>query len=411
MEFLQQGRVVLSWAFVFGIVCASGTCAETGGLRASQPESVGLFEPDVMNYNLRLGSQAFGPRYQFTTNDAVVEQAEHLVRMGSDIVKFSFEGGGRGKDQKSLTACVRANPAYTRLFEMPFQHYFAWVNGVRTPDKYWRKGANPDQDRLEYEEIHELTRYLLTRYNGTGKKIYLGNWEGDWLLLGTAMHGTNNPPPEAVLGMRSWLNVRQKAVDDAKRDTPHRNVDVFVYVEVNRVREAMLNKPGSNIRLVNAVLPFVPNLDYVSYSSYDAQNLTEPELASTLDYIAAHTSTNKAAVIPGRRLFIGEYGFGGGKRAPEQQVEPTRAYLARLLRWGVPFVLFWQVFNNEEGNFFCLIDAQGKPTPCYELHRRFLAEARVRVADFRRRYGRLPTDNEFTALALPLLEPAEPRLQ
>jgi hypothetical protein len=85
-------------------------------------------------------------------------------------------------------------------------------------------------------------------------------------------------------------------------------------------------------------------------------------------------------------------------------LEPTRAYLARLLRWGVPFALFWQVYNNEEGDYFCLIDAHGKPTPCYEFFRGYLSAARLRVADFKRSHGRLPTDAEFKALALPLIE-------
>ena len=389
-ELLSLGRWCGAWLGAASLACA-----------AELP-----MDPDVAAYNLRLGSQAFGTLYHFTTNDVVIEQAEHLVRMGSDIVKFGLWPGERRKELKTLTACVQANPDYTRLFNMPFHHYIAWTSvAVHDSQHYWRKGPQPDQDRLEYDEIREFTRYLLTHYNGTGKKFYLGNWEGDWLLLGTAQHGANNPPPEAILGMRAWLNARQQAVDDAKRVTPHTNVDVFVYAEVNRVRDAMQNKPGANIRLVNAVLPFVTNLDYVSYSSYDAQNLKEPDLVQTLDYIAAHTPTNKTGAISGRRLFIGEYGFGGGKRIPQQQVEPTRAYLARLLRWGVPFALFWQVYNNEKDNFFCLIDDHGKPTPCYELQQHFLGAARRRVAEFKQRRGRLPTDAEFIELALPLLDP------
>ena len=368
---------------------------------ASEPAS----DPEVANYNLRFGSQAFGTLYQFSTNDVVVEQGEQLLRMGSDIVKFGLNAGKGRKELKTLTASVQANPRDTRLFEMPFHHYFLWTDiASHGSHNYWRQGPQPDQDGLEYAEIHEFTRYLLTRYSGTGKKFYLGNWEGDWLLLGTSQHGTNNPTPEAVLGMRSWLNARQRAVDDAKKETPHTNVDVFVYAEVNRVRDAMQNKPGANIRLVNAVLPFVTNLDYVSYSSYDAQNLAEPELHRTLDYIVAQMSTNKAGVIPGRRLFIGEYGFGGNKRTPDRQLEPTRKYLARLLRWGVPFALFWQVYNNEAGNYFCLIDARGKPTPCFDLFQGYLRAARLRVADFKRSHGRLPNDAEFAALVLPLLE-------
>ena len=368
---------------------------------ASEPAS----DPEVANYNLRFGSQAFGTLYQFSTNDVVVEQAEQLLRMGSDIVKFGLNAGKGRKELKTLTASVQANPRDTRLFEMPFHHYFLWTDiASHGSHNYWRQGPQPDQDGLEYAEIHEFTRYLLTRYSGTGKKFYLGNWEGDWLLLGTSQHGTNNPTPEAVLGMRSWLNARQRAVDDAKKETPHTNVDVFVYAEVNRVRDAMQNKPGANIRLVNAVLPYVTNLDYVSYSSYDAQNLAEPELHRTLDYIVAQMSTNKAGVIPGRRLFIGEYGFGGNKRTPDRQLEPTRKYLARLLRWGVPFALFWQVYNNEEGNYYCLIDAHGKPTPCFVFFQDYLSAARLRVADFKRSHGRLPNDAEFAALVLPLLE-------
>ena len=362
-------------------------------------------DPEVAGYNLRMGAQAFDACYQFTTNDIVVEQAEHLVRMGSDIVKFRMEAGKYRKDQKTLTAFVQVDPVCQRLLKMPFHHYLTWTSiAAHDSQHYWHNGPQPDQDGLEYKEIHEFTHYLLTRYSGSGKKFYLGNWEGDWLLVGTTQHGTNNPSPEAVLGMRAWLNARQRAVDDAKSETAYTNVDVFVYVEINRVRDAMLNKPGSNIRIVSAVLPHVPDLDYVSYSSYDAQNLAESELVRTLDYIVAQMPVRKAAVIPGRRLFIGEYGFGGNRRAPDQQVEPTRAYMARLLRWGAPFVLFWQVYNNEKNNYFCLVDAQGVLTPCYELHRQFLSTSRLRVADFKRHNGRLPTDAEFTALALPLLD-------
>jgi hypothetical protein len=39
------------------------------------------------------------------------------------------------------------------------------------------------------------------------------------------------------------------------------------------------------------------------------------------------------------------------------------------------------------------------------LHRRFLAEAGARDAEFRRKHGRAPDDREFADLALPLLEP------
>ncbi len=363
-------------------------------------------EPAVEAYNLRLGSQAFGTLYQFTTNDVAVEQAGHLLAMGSDIIKFALDAGRHRKEFTTLTAYAQADGACQRLLAMPFRHYFVWASAAgHTNGGYWRKGPNTVEEKIERDEMFEFTRWLLTRFNGSGKKFYLGHWEGDWLLLGTAQRGTNNPAPEAVAGMRGWLNARQQGIDEAKRATPHTNVDVFCYAELNRVRDAMLAKPGRDVRVVNAVLPFVTNLDYVSYSAYDMQNLQEPEMLQTLDYVAAHLSTNKAAALPGRRVFIGEYGFGGGGRTPDRQEPLTRAYLARVLRWGVPFALFWQVYNNEPGNFFCLIDATGRPTPCHQLHKNFLTAARQQVADFQRTRGRLPTEAEFSALAAALLEP------
>ena len=374
-----------------------------GALTAAAAER--LADPAVDAYNVRFGSQAFGTLYKFTDQDVVVEQAGRLLAMGSDIVKFTLSAGKHGKAPTTLTACAQANTNYLHLFAMPFRHYFAWTSVAgHSNNGYWHKGPDAAEERIERDEMREFAGWLLTHYNGTGKKFYLGNWEGDWLLLGTAQHGANNPTPEAIAGMRGWLTARQQGIDDAKRATPHTNVDVFCYAEVNRVRDAMDNKPGRNLRLVNAVLPFVTNLDYVSYSSYDMQNLKEPEMVRTLDYLAAHLPTNKATAISGRRVFVGEYGFGGGGHTPEVQEVPTRQYLARLLRWGVPFALFWQVYNNEKGNYYCLIDPAGRPTPCYDLHQRFINAARLKVAEFKQERGRLPTDAEFAALAGPLLE-------
>jgi hypothetical protein len=64
--------------------------------------------------------------------------------------------------------------------------------------------------------------------------------------------------------MIEWLNVRQKAIDDAKRDTKHSDVNLFHYTEANLVQKGM--KGGKC--LVNDVLPHT-SVDYVSYSSYD----------------------------------------------------------------------------------------------------------------------------------------------
>jgi hypothetical protein len=365
---------------------------------------VPLYPADVMSYNLRIGSQGFDGNYQFTTNAINIESAGHLLRMGSDIVKLRlFQRPDKQSAYSTLVEAANNYPEYTRLFNMPFRHYFFWTGSALKNGDWWKKGPHAEREQETYSEMYALTKNMLTRYNNSGKKFYFGNWEGDWLLMGTGnTPEKRNPSPEAITGMAAWLNARQRGVDDAKRDTPHQNVDAFFYVEINRVRDAMRSQSSYTNRLVNTVLPHVNNLDYVSYSSYDAQSLNDAEFVKTMNYIESHMCTNKNYQISGKRLFIGEYGWGG--KTPSEQVEPTRAYMIRALEWGVPFMLFWQVYNNEPDKHFCLVDEKGEDTPCFRLHADSLSRARKDVAAFKEKLGRLPTDHEYTAIILNILE-------
>jgi hypothetical protein len=47
-----------------------------------------MSDPEVDGYNLRVGTQTFNGQYQFTTNTLLVETAEVIRGMGSDIVKL-----------------------------------------------------------------------------------------------------------------------------------------------------------------------------------------------------------------------------------------------------------------------------------------------------------------------------------
>jgi hypothetical protein len=367
------------------------------------------FDPAVSAFNLRVGTQTFAGKYQFTTNTLLVETALAIQTMGSDILKFYL---GRNLPRQygitlptavdSLTTLARDEPSCRTVLNLPFRHFLVWAYCFSPGgDAYWADGMSATERQHEYEEFYAFAGHLLTSYSGSDKHFYLGHWEGDWYLL-PGYVTTTNPSPTAIQGMRDWLNTRQQAVDDARRDFPHTNVKVYAYAEVNRVRDAMVNGPDSNQRLVNQVLPAIANLDFVSWSAYDGQNLEPTELHRTLDYIASQLSTNKAATIPGRRVFIGEYGWGGSLSSLEQ-LPPTRRFIRATLAWGVPFVLFWQIYNNEPDRAYWLIDAEGRFTPCYKLHARFLKDARQNIARFHQQHGRLPNDTEFADLAMPLL--------
>lgn len=372
----------------------------------AQPQGDILSDPRADAYNIRIGTQTFGPKYHLTTNTVLVETAEAIRDMGSDVIKFYLGKGLSGQypgvsvpaSATSLATLARNEPSCRRVLDMPFRHFLIWSYCFSAAgDASWNDGFSSSERQKEYAEIYEFTRHLLTTYNGSGKSFYLGHWEGDWYLL-PGYNTAINPSTTAIQGMIAWLNARQQAVDDAMRDVPHTNVSVFHYTEVNRVRDAMVNASTNNQRLVNAVLPAVTNLDFVSWSSYDGMNLDKTTLNATLDYIQARLSTNKASVIPGRRVIIGEYGWGGSNTSAEQ--EPlTRQYLVKLLQWSPRFILFWEMYDNESKAYW-LIDSTGAKTPCYDLHQRFANLARLQVGRFLENQGRLPTDPEFSSLTI-----------
>ncbi len=64
---------------------------------------------------------------------------------------------------------------------------------------------------------------------------------------------------------------------------------------------------NGKVRVANKVLPRT-NPDFVSYSSHDAQNGDiEKNFAQALEYIQAQLAPKPR--IPGKRVFIGEYGM------------------------------------------------------------------------------------------------------
>lgn len=373
-----------------------------------------LSDPAVDAFNVRVGTQTFAGRYQFSTNSLLVETAEAIRELGSDIIKFSH---GRDytaqyrltlpRSVTNLLTLARDEPSSRRVLDMPFRHYVMWAYPFSTSDAGWAKGYTPTMRANDYRELYDLTCYLLTNYNKSEKSFYLGHWEGDWYLLPNYNTATN-PTPTAIRGMIDWLNNRQKAIDDARRATPHTGVSVFGYAEANRVRDAMTGRPAINQRVINAVVPNVTNLDFVSWSSYDGMNLGSAELTATLNYMESQLPTNKAAVIKGRRVWIGEYGWGASSSAAQEPL--TRAYIQRLLPWGPRFILFWEIYNNEPNRNFWLIDSNHVKVPAWHLHHRFINNARLAAGRFKETHGRLPNESEFAALVTPMLDRPLPPL-
>ena len=357
----------------------------------------------VDTYNYVVGTQTIGASYQFTKETRLVETARAILAMGSNTIKLSLVAEpGMDPKPRSLAEVAERSPSAKILFQIPFMNYLMWVSPLSSP-----VGGAFDPRRLEAErrEVYELTCYLLRTYNGTGKSFYLGNWEGDWLLTHT--NPEYEPTTEEVRNMINWANTRQKAVDDARRDTTHAKVNVYYYVEVNRVWDARKGMA----RVVNKVLPEV-NPDFVSYSSYDSQyGDIEKTYAQALDYI--ETQLKPKADISGKRVFIGEYGMPQMENGANAQDTLARHVMRAGLRWGCPFVLYWEMYNNEVTSDglqrgFWLIDNQGVKQPVYQTHHGFYKKARSYVATFYSRNKRVPTRVEFGRASLQWLPVGEP---
>jgi hypothetical protein len=364
----------------------------------------------LAGYNYVVGTQTIGPKYRFTEQTALVETAQATLDLGSNILKISLSRDyGNGSYPgvvpnpaiHSLRDLAHDEPSFRHVLDMPFRHYLLWTYSFSAG--WWDHGFAAKDAAAEYREIYDFTRYLLTAYNRSGKTFLLGHWEGDWYLH-PGYDSKHDPDPQAVQGMIDWLNTRQKAIEDAKRDTKHTDVEVRQYTEVNLVQKAM---QGGHT-LTNDVLPKT-TVDYVSYSSYDSL-LGEGaplrnSLQKALDYI--ETKLPPKSGISGKRVFIGEYGFPAQSVGAEKQADRSRDVIQAGLEWGCPYILYWEMYNNEikDGGQvgFWLIDDKGQKQAVYRLLHDFLGRAKAYTASFQNSHKRLPTISEYRRQALLLL--------
>jgi len=332
----------------------------------------------VRPFSNRMGSQGFRAEYRFSGDPVLVEQARRCLELGSQSYKFLL-----GWDQyrtvypdlaelppsarRSIVELVQNEPAYKRIFEMPFQFYSMWTYAMGVPYWHFGNGLSAEHAQEEYRQIYDLTRLLMQRYQNTGKTFLIGHWEGDWVLLeGYDYHGV--PRETMIQGMIDWYRLRQRAVEDARRSLPDiQGVLVIHYAEVNLIEKAMEGKAT----VASRVLPHVA-VDAVSYSAYDATNFRfelPHRLHQHLDYLWWN-SRFTGAWPHGRPVFIGEFGFGGADPIVAGLTDQAAAQAAHT--WGCPLIQFWSVYPSSPDSRSSLIDRDAQPTGSHEVLRRFI---------------------------------------
>jgi hypothetical protein len=354
-----------------------GTGGSAVGGEAGQGNAAGAEPLALDGYNYVLGTQNIKPSYGFTDEPDVVEAAKAIAAMGSNMIKLSA-----GQDLEPFYA-------------LPFRTYFFWF---RSQSSSWFDGFSEAEAKTEYDATYAFTKALLERFKGTGRRFFLGHWEGDWYLLPN--YDTNYVPSDTTLkGMTDWFNARQRAVDDAKRDFPHPGVEVWHYAEVNKVVDA---REQGKKRLVNYVLPNT-NVDYVSYSAYDVQQRSQGDLNATLDYVVGKLKPK--AGLSGKRVFIGEFGLSAAKTGydPDVHEQQNREIMIKFLNWGAPYILYWEMFNNEVKDNkqvgFWLIDDKNVKWPLYHTLADLFSASRAHLTSEHQRLGRPLSLREYQSYA------------
>lgn len=385
------------------------------GIVQSQPVVTYDTVMPLEKYNFVLGTNTIGGKYQFTTDSKLLEQAKHVRAMGSNIIKISL-GANSPKaydlpiSQKPTTTLdlFKASPEYRKVFDMDFNYLFVWVHTMTGIE--WKKGITQEQEKILYNEMFDFASYLLKEYNNSGKTFLIGNWEGDWLLLPN-YNRNMTPPKEHIQNMTKWFQIRQQAIDDAKKAVASKNVSLYYYVEVNLVLKGLRGEDC----IAKSILPFV-NVDLVSYSSYEAiKNRTyaekKEELKRVFDYLESQLQP-KPSLPFSRRVYIGEYGYHANSANPEsfkKQYEETKDIMKISLELNLPFALHWQMYNNEyeptgESKQMSLIDEQGKRMPLYYLHKSFYQQMNRFIQQYKQANRAYPPDALFRKKALEVLD-------
>jgi hypothetical protein len=372
-------------------------------------------------FSLSVGTQSIGAKYKFTEDSLLVESANQIAALGSDTLKIAVTPKyvddymmEHDSEIDSILNLIKRKDCFLEVMDMPFRNIMLWVYPFSDHQSAFYKGSIPeDEAQAIYDEIYMFTSMLLKRYSGSGKYFFLGNWEGDWHVMRENYDYNADPAPEAITGAIEWFNLREKAVADARRDTPHEDVEVYYYIELNHVAKAM---DDDRPAIVNRVLPHI-RTDFVSWSSYD---ITKPaalmpyeqgrrRVLDALDYIEKHMPPSD---VTGKRVFMGEYGFEVVNfRNPETQKNYTAAIMKWALEWGCPFVLYWELYCNEidsktgEHRGYWLIDETGEKQPIYHFHKSFLEKANAFVDAYKKEHGTLPKQKVFNQIAAEWIQP------
>ena len=160
--------------------------------------------------------------YGFTQNNYLVEGAQKISDLGSDSIfiyltpYFRTEYPDQSSNQwpsadpTKFAALAQTRP-YDTVLNLPFHTIVMTVYSFANADGVAGLSASPARLKAEEKEFYQLTKYLYSKFAGSGKTFVLKNWESDWIGLSQG-NVTGNISPGMVQDMIAWLSARQRGV-------------------------------------------------------------------------------------------------------------------------------------------------------------------------------------------------------
>ena len=116
--------------------------------------------------------------------------------------------------------------------------------------------------------------------------------------------------------------------------------------------------------------------------------------------------TPKKNLPKGKRVWVGEYGNPSIKYDDKAQNMRSIWTIKAALEWGTPFILYWEMYNNEikpktgKQVGYWLITDERKKQPIWHTHNNFYKEIEVYLKKYTKEKNTLPSFKEFQKEAL-----------
>jgi len=140
-------------------------------------------------------------------------------------------------------------------------------------------------------------------------------------------------------------------------------------------------------------------------------NLVIATVNKALDFLQKNLRSKPT--IPGMRVFIGEFGIPQESDAVKGNATLheilNRDIIIKYLTWGVEFILYWEMYNNEvdtNGNQkgFWLINDKEVKLPLYYTFSKLYSNGDEWIKQFYGKNNRYPNHQEYTSWALSYLK-------